>query len=105
VAPICAPNTYGAIPDCHQYSINLPLIASSSVSYTLLRLPLCPCVLPADEYMRVLAPPLQEHGQPGARVRAEGEAVGLTQQVRHWGRWGMRRRASRVTHPTPGIWC
>lgn len=47
--------------------------------------------LPADEYMRVLAPPLQEHGQPGARVRAEGEAVGLTQQVRHLRcsvRWG-----------------
>lgn len=34
-----------------------------------------------DEYMRVLAPPLQEHNQAGARVRAEGEAVGVSQQV------------------------
>lgn len=34
-----------------------------------------------DEYMRVLAPPLQEHNQAGARVRAEGEAVGLTGMV------------------------
>jgi hypothetical protein len=44
-------------------------------------LPCCavPC---ADEYMRVLAPPLQEHNQAGARVRAEGEAVGLTGMVR-----------------------
>lgn len=41
----------------------------------------CFLLLAADEYMRVLAPPLQEHNQAGARVRAEGEAVGLTQQV------------------------
>lgn len=40
------------------------------------------CLVCADEYMRVLAPPQQEHNQGGARVRAEGEAVGLTGMVR-----------------------
>jgi NADH:ubiquinone reductase (non-electrogenic) len=34
-----------------------------------------------DGYMRVLAPPLQEQGAAG-HVRAEGDAVGVTGQVR-----------------------